>query len=61
MAIRGSGTLDTTVGGVAGGIDYRFNSTALIGVAGGYTDSDLSVDSLHTDGHVQGAHVGLTA
>ena len=56
---RGSGTLDTTVGGVAGGIDYRFNPTALIGVAGGYTDSDLSVDSLNTDGRVQGAHVGL--
>src|SRR4029079_6926461 len=29
------------------------------GAAGGYTDSDLSVDSLHTDGNVQGAHVGL--
>jgi outer membrane autotransporter protein len=56
---HGSGTLDTNVGGVAGDIDYRFNSTALLGVAGGYTDSDLSVDSLYTDGNVQGAHVGL--
>jgi hypothetical protein len=56
---HGSGTLDTNVGGVAGGIDYRFNSTALLGVAGGYTDSDLSVNSLRTDGNVQGAHVGL--
>ena len=56
---HGSGTLDTNVGGVAGGIDYRFNSTALLGVAGGYTDSQFSVDSLHTDGTVQGAHIGL--
>ena len=56
---HGSGTLNTNVGGVAGGIDYRFNSTALLGVAGGYTDSNLSVDSLNTDGNVQGAHVGI--
>ena len=33
---RGSGILDTTVGGVAGGLGYRFNPTALIGIAGGY-------------------------
>jgi len=56
---RGSGTLDSNVGGVAGGLDYRFNPTALIGVAGGYTVSDLSVDATQTDGTVQGAHVGL--
>ena len=56
---RGSGTLDTTVGGVAGGLDYRFNPTALIGIAGGWTDSDLSVDAMHTDGTVEGSHVGL--
>ncbi len=56
---RGSGTLDTTVGGAAGGLDYRFNPTALIGVAGGYTDSDLSVDAMNTDGTVQGSHVGI--
>ena len=56
---RGSGTLDSNVGGVAGGLDYRFNPTALIGVAGGYTVSDFSVDATQTDGTVQGAHVGL--
>ena len=56
---RGSGSLDTTVGGVAAGVDYRFNPTALIGVAGGCTDSDLSVDAMNTDGTVQGSHVGL--
>ncbi len=56
---RGAGTLDTTVGGVAGGLDYRFNPTALIGIAGGWTDSDLSVDAMHTDGTVEGSHVGL--
>ena len=31
----------------------------MLGVAGGYTNSNLSVDSLQTDGNVRGAHVGL--
>jgi len=40
-------------------LSARFNPTALIGVAGGYTDSDLSVDAMHTDGTVQGSRVGI--
>jgi uncharacterized protein YhjY with autotransporter beta-barrel domain len=56
---RGSGTLDTDVGGVAGGLDYRFNSTALVGIAGGYTDSNFSVNELRTNGTTEGAHVGI--
>ena len=55
----GAADLDTQTGGVAAGLDYRINPTALIGIAGGYTDSDLSVDSMHTDGNVQGSHIGL--
>lgn len=56
---KGSGTLDNNVGGMAAGLDYRFNPTALIGIAGGFTESDFSVDQLNTDGTVHGAHVGL--
>jgi uncharacterized protein YhjY with autotransporter beta-barrel domain len=56
---NGSGNLDTNVGGVAGGLDYRVNPTALIGVAGGYTDSEFSVDQLSTEGTTQGAHLGV--
>ena len=58
MAIT-AGNLDTNVEGVAGGLDYRFNPTALIGIAGGYTDSEFSVDQLSTEGTVQGAHLGV--
>ena len=56
---KGAGNLDTDIGGVAGGLHYRFNPTALIGVAGGYTNFDFSVDQLRTKGTLQGAHVGL--
>ena len=55
----GAANIDMQTGGVAAGLDYRFNSSTLIGVAGGYTNSDLSVDALQTDGTVDGAHVGL--
>ncbi len=51
--------LDVQTGGVAVGVDYQLNYTTLIGIAGGYTNSDLSVDQLQTDGELEGAHVGL--
>ena len=55
----GAANLDMETGGLAAGIDYRLNRTTLVGVAGGYTSSDLSVDELQTEGSIDGAHVGL--
>ena len=56
---HGAANLDANTGGAAVGLDYRISHTALIGVAGGYTKSWLSVDQLTTDATVEGAHVGL--
>ena len=55
----GAANIDMQTGGVAAGLDYRINSSTLVGVAGGYTNSDLSVDALQTEATVDGAHVGL--
>ena len=55
----GAADLDTDTAGVAAGLDYRINRTTLVGIAGGYTNSDLSVDQLQTKGDVEGTHVGL--
>ncbi|MGZ3386644.1 MAG: ice-binding family protein [Isosphaeraceae bacterium] len=56
---NGTANLDSNIGGAAIGLDYQINHTALVGIAGGYTKSWLSVDQMNTDGTVQGAHVGL--
>jgi outer membrane autotransporter protein len=56
---HGAADIDTHGGGVAAGLDYRISRTALVGIAGGYTDSELSVDELQTDADVQGSHLGL--
>ena len=56
---HGAANLDANTGGAAVGLDYRISHTALVGVAGGYTKSWLSVDQLTTDATVEGAHVGL--
>ena len=55
----GAANLDMETGGLAAGIDYRLNRSTLVGIAGGYTTSDLSVDELQTEGSIDGAHVGL--
>jgi outer membrane autotransporter protein len=45
--------------GVGVGIDALIDRTLLVGVAGGYTHSSFSVDSLTTSGTIEGGHVGL--
>jgi outer membrane autotransporter protein len=55
----GTSDLNTHTGGVAAGLDYRIDPTALVGIAGGYTNSGFSVDQLRTSGTVNGAHAGL--
>ncbi len=54
-----SGYLDMSTSGVAIGFDYQINPTALLGIAGGYTNSSFSANQLQTSGSVEGAHVGL--
>lgn len=55
----GASNLNTNMGGVAVGLDYRINRTALVGIAGGYSHSTFSVDQLRTDGSADGAHLGV--
>lgn len=55
----GTSDLDTRTVGFAVGLDYQIDPTALLGIAGGYTDSRFSVDELETSGTTEGGHVGL--
>jgi outer membrane autotransporter protein len=56
---NGSADLSFPTVGLASGLDYQINRTTLIGVAGGYSSSDFSVDARRTSGTVEGPHVGL--
>lgn len=58
-ASNGSSGLNTHVAGFAIGLEHQINPTALVGVAGGYTNSGFSVDQLQTSGNLEGAHVGI--
>ena len=60
-AARDTADLETRIAGFALGLDYQVDRTALVGVAGGYTNSHFSVDQRRTVGDVEGAHFGLYA
>ncbi|MDO9384093.1 MAG: ice-binding family protein [Hyphomicrobiaceae bacterium] len=61
QAARDTADLDTRIAGFALGLDYQVDRSALVGVAGGYTNSHFSIDQRRTSGDVEGAHVGLYA
>ena len=58
-AETGSADLNTAAAGFASGLDYQIDHTTLVGIAGGYTTSDFSVDQRQTSGTVEGPHVSL--
>jgi len=55
----GSADLKSPTGGLASGLDYQITRTALVGIAGGFSNSNFSVDERRTSGSVEGPHVGL--
>ena len=57
----GSPGLNARSYGFAVGLDSQIDSSTLVGISGGYTNSRFSVDQQQTSGTVEGAHVGLYA
>jgi uncharacterized protein with beta-barrel porin domain len=55
----GSANLNSPTAGLASGLDYQITRSTLVGIAGGFTTSNFSVDQRRTSGTVEGPHVGL--
>jgi uncharacterized protein with beta-barrel porin domain len=53
---NGSASQSSNTSGFATGMDYQVGRNALLGIAGGYTNSNFSVGGRSTNGNVQGAH-----
>jgi uncharacterized protein with beta-barrel porin domain len=55
----GSADLNAPTAGLASGIDYQLTRSAIIGIAGGFSHSDFSVNERRTSGSVEAPQVGL--
>ncbi|WP_127078970.1 autotransporter domain-containing protein [Rhodomicrobium lacus] len=55
----GSADLSNHTSGVAGGIDYQATKNLLVGIAGGFSNSNFSVNDRATTGVSEGGHIAL--
>ena len=58
-ANQGASSADSTLGGFISGMDARVAESWRFGLASGYSQSDFSVDALHSSGTAKTAHLGV--
>ena len=58
-ANQGASSADSTLGGFISGMDARVAGSWRLGIASGYSQSDFSVDALHSSGTAETAHLGV--
>ena len=58
-ANQGASSADSTLGGFISGMDARVAGSWRLGLASGYSQSDFSVDALHSSGTAKTAHLGV--
>ena len=58
-AQQGASSTESTLGGFVSGMDARVAGSWRLGLASGYSQSDFSVDALHSSGTAKTAHLGV--